>query len=64
MVSWEQQQAVGYEADGTVIMWGDGSCVSTDTKPVFGIGNGSSLMEMDTSRVFALDKPAGLWREL
>ena len=51
------------EEDGTLQLYGSGVCLSTDTKPVDGIINGSSLIEMDTKKVYFLDKPARQWRE-
>ena len=39
-------------------------CLSTDTKPTDGIGNGSLLIEMDTQKVYAFDEENVTWREL
>lgn len=41
----------------------EGHCLSTDTKPVTGIANGSILMEMDTGKVFMFDESSLLWKE-
>lgn len=41
----------------------DGMCLSTDTKPT-DWDNGSTLLEMDTGKVYAYDKQNALWREL
>lgn len=51
------------EEDGELLCYGVGQCLSTDTKPVEGMINGSSLIEMDTSKVYFLNKPAGKWEE-
>lgn len=39
-------------------------CLSTDTKPTEGIGNGSLLVEMDTSTLYAFDGENDTWMEL
>ena len=41
----------------------EGVCFSTDTKPT-DWENGSTLLEMDTSKVFVFDKANSTWREL
>jgi len=41
----------------------DVRCLSTDTKPTENIANGSSLIEMDTGKVYFFDKDNELWRE-
>ena len=38
-------------------------CLSTDTKPTTNVGNGSVLVEMDTSKVFFYDERNNTWRE-
>jgi len=38
--------------------------LSTDTKPTTGIKNGSTLLEMDTKKVFIFDETNSIWREL
>lgn len=38
--------------------------LSTDTKPVFGIANGSLCIEIDTGKIFILDGVSGVWHEL
>lgn len=40
-----------------------GYCLSTDTKPTEHILNGSSLIEMDTGKVYFFDEANGQWRE-
>ena len=37
-------------------MYVEGACLSTDTKPTAGILNGSSLIEMDTGKVYFYDE--------
>ena len=41
----------------------EGVCLSTDTKPT-DWENGSTLLEMDTSKVFVYDAANSTWREL
>lgn len=41
----------------------EGTCLSTDTKPVDNIGNGSVLLEMDTSKVYLFDEENSIWKE-
>lgn len=40
-----------------------GYCLSTDTKPTEGVGNGSVLIEMDTSKIWFFDAAGGQWLE-
>lgn len=37
--------------------------LSTDSKPTEGVGNGSALIEMDTSKVYFFDAGNSEWRE-
>ena len=39
----------------------EGSCLSTDAKPLT-LGNGSILMEMDTSTLYMYDEKNNTWR--
>ena len=39
----------------------EGTCLSTDTKPTT-YGNGSILMEMDTSTIYFFDEKNNTWR--
>lgn len=39
----------------------EGTCLSSDTKPT-GYGNGSVLMEMDTSTLYMYDEANQTWR--
>lgn len=64
MVTWTKQVVVGYGENGGAITYGEGSCLSTDVKPTSGIGNGSTLLEMNTSKVFAFNQDAGAWVQL
>lgn len=41
----------------------EGFCLSTDSKPTEGIGNGSILCEIDTGKVFFFNETAGAWVE-
>ena len=41
----------------------EGFCLSTDTKPTENMANGSSLIEMDTSKVFLFDEAGSQWDE-
>lgn len=41
----------------------EGHCLSTDAKPVDGILNGSTLIELDTGKVYMFDEENGEWRE-
>ena len=40
----------------------EGSCLSTDTKPTTGIGNGSILFEMNTGTMYKFDEENAAWR--
>lgn len=37
--------------------------LSTDTKPVTGVANGSAFIEMDTSKRYFFDAANATWRE-
>ena len=41
----------------------EGHCLSTDTKPTEGIVNGSTLLEMDTGKVYMFDEENKEWKE-
>ena len=64
MVSWNPNKDawMGKEA-GRPIYHREGVCLSTDTKPVVGIGNGSILVEMDTSTIYHFDSESKTWLE-
>lgn len=60
MLTWKTYN--GYADNGTGKKpYGEGSCLSTDTKPV-GMANGSTLMEMDTGKVYMYDEAGEQWR--
>lgn len=60
MLTWKTY--TGGETRGNIIKpYGEGSCLSTDTKPV-GMTNGSTLMEMDTGKVYMYDEENEQWR--
>lgn len=40
----------------------EGACLSSDPKPLT-FGNGSILMEMNTSKLFMFDETNNTWRE-
>ncbi len=40
-----------------------GYCLSSDTKPTEGVGNGSVLIEMDTGKIYFFDEAGGAWIE-
>ena len=50
-----------YRHDGTEKPYIEGACLSSDTKPT-GVANGSTLMEMDTGKVFMFDEAGNQWR--
>lgn len=61
MLNWTY---VNYNVPGATEPYREGACLSTDEKPAGAdIGNGSKLMEMDTSILFLYDKDAGEWKE-
>lgn len=61
MLNWTY---VNYDVPGATDPYREGVCLSTDTKPTGeGIGNGSKLMEMDTSKLYLYDKDADEWKE-
>ena len=59
MVTWTKRERM---EPGYVVR--EGVCLSTDTKPTAGIGNGSTLMEMDTGSVYVFDEAGSTWLEL
>jgi hypothetical protein len=42
----------------------DVRCLSTDEKPTEDIMNGSTLLEMDTGKMYMFDKDNETWREI
>ena len=49
-----------YYSLGKVLI--EATCLSTDTKPITGIANGSSCIEMDTSTLYFFDEDNHIWR--
>lgn len=43
--------------------YGEGSCLSSDSKPTENLINGSTLLEMDTGKVYMFDEANEQWRE-
>jgi hypothetical protein len=41
----------------------DVRCLSTDEKPVVGIKNGSTCLEMDTGKLYMFDEANRVWYE-
>lgn len=39
-------------------------CLSTDTKPTTGIANGSTIVEINTGKVYMFDEEGGEWDEI
>ena len=63
MLTWDTSKIVGYK-DGVAIELRSGHCLSTDIKPTGpSIGNGSSLVEMDTKKVFFYDAEGVQWED-
>ena len=58
MVSWNYQKFVQ-----AFVYYSEGECLSTDTKPTEGIGNGSKLLEMDTGKLYMFDAENITWVE-
>lgn len=52
------------DPNGKAVYFREGTCLSTDTKPTEGWGNGSTMLEMDTGNVFIFDAENVTWREL
>lgn len=64
MVTWEKETLIGGRKndDDSVRIYKEGTCLSTDTKPV-NVDNGSKLLEADTSKLFVFDLDNEQWRE-
>lgn len=58
MISYSKAQNIG-----PTKRYVEGTCLSTDEKPVDNIGNGSVLLEMDTSKVYLFDEENSTWKE-
>lgn len=63
MVTTIVNTAIGANGAGVVTIF-DIRCKSTDTKPVEGITNGSTCIEVDSGKVYVFDEDAGEWNEL
>lgn len=50
-----------YVGDNKVLAEAAG--LSTDAKPTTGIANGSTFIEMDTSKLYFFDEASGTWKE-
>lgn len=50
--------------DDVPVYYEEGVGKSTDNKPTTGIANSSSILEMDTGKVFFFDEETGTWGEL
>lgn len=50
------------DAGGRDVFYVEGQCVSSDQKPT-DVANGSTLLEMDTSKVYMFDADSSTWRE-
>ena len=58
MISYSKAQIID-----SVKRYVEGTCLSTDEKPVDNIGNGSVLLEMDTGKVYLFDEENSIWKE-
>lgn len=63
-VTWVVWRYMGADQNGVELYYGVGHCLSTDTKPTQNMYNGSTLLEMDTSKVCVFDAANTQWREL
>ena len=61
MITYTVKKPAHGAAEGEIVNYVEGSCISTDTKPD-NVANGSILMEMDTSTMYMFDENAGTWR--
>ena len=42
----------------------EGACLSSDSKPTDGIANGSTVIEMNTGKIFMFNEAGSAWVEL
>ena len=63
MLTIERQKVQDYDSNGNPLYRILGFGLSTDPKPIDGVGNGSAIVEMDTSKVVFFDQEASTWRE-
>lgn len=61
MITYTVKKPAHGTAEGEIVNYVEGSCISTDVKPD-NVANGSILMEMDTSTMYMFDENAGTWR--
>lgn len=65
MVTIRNEKWVGKtDHNGSALYDREGCCLSTDTKPTAGWANGSTMLEIDTGKVFVFDAENATWREL
>lgn len=61
MVTWDKGTTV--KRSGTKLKLLEGHCLAADTKPTDGVANGSTLIEMDTGKVYMFDEAGEEWLE-
>lgn len=64
MLTWITQKPRRINENGPEDLYSVGDCLSTDTKPVKNISNGSVLYEMDTGKNFKFDAENSVWHEV
>lgn len=64
MITYDKQvwNGLKFTANKKPKMYVEGSCLSSDTKPL-NVENGSKLIEMDTSSVYIFDEQGMQWRK-
>lgn len=61
MLTFETKRAITIEGELEPKYYIKGDCLSTDTKPIEGVANGSELFEMDTWTSYKFDEENGSW---
>ena len=61
MVTWDKGTTV--KRNGIKLKLLEGHGLSTDTKPTEGVANGSTLIEMDTGKVYMFNEAGEEWLE-
>ena len=63
MFNWVHQEVAGVDANGDLVYWKKGYCLSTDTKPTDepDTANGSEVTEIDTGHVCYWDASTEGW---
>ena len=51
------------KSKNVITFYGDGVCLSSDSKPIGNVENGSKLIEMDTGKIYIYDAQNNQWRE-